>query len=58
MEFLSQNGVEFEAKDVSAEEDARDELIKLGSQSTPTILVDDKIMVGFRGDELLKMIKE
>ena len=47
MEFLSQKGVPFVAKDVSVDPEARAELIALGSRATPTIKVGDEVLVGF-----------
>ncbi len=47
MEFLSQKGVAFTAKDISTDMDARKELIGLGSRATPTIKVDDEVIIGF-----------
>ena len=47
MEFLSQKGVAFTAKDISTDIDARKELISLGSRATPTIKVDDEVIIGF-----------
>jgi glutaredoxin len=57
MEFLSQQGVEYVSKDVRADPAALQELAALGSQSTPTIVVGDQTMIGFRPDELLEMIR-
>src|SRR5436189_286290 len=45
MEFLSQRGIPFVAKDVSTDMEARVELIAPGSRSTPTI----KRIVGDEG---------
>jgi len=52
MEFLSQKGVAFVAKDVSVDHEARDELIALGSRSTPTIKVGDQVLIGFSPSKL------
>ncbi len=57
MEFLSQKGVPFIAKDVSTDEDAQRELIQLGSRSTPTIKVDDEVLIGFSPSKLLAVLK-
>ncbi len=57
MEFLSQKGIVFEARDVRKDGKARKELFELGSQSTPTIVVGDRVLVGFRPDELLMVIQ-
>lgn len=58
MEFLSQNGIEYTERDITKNPEAIDELVAAGSQSTPTIKVGDKWMIGFRKDELLEMIGE
>ena len=52
MEFLSQKKVAFVAKDVSVDLEARDELIALGSRSTPTIKVGDQVLIGFSPSKL------
>ncbi len=57
MEFLSQNNVEFVAKDVQSDPAALKELIDLGSQSTPTLVIDGEVMVGFDPEKLLAKVK-
>ena len=57
MEFLSQNGIEFTERNVQQDPSAIDELISLGSQSTPTIKMGDKVMIGFREKELLEWVQ-
>ena len=52
MEFLSRSGVPFVAKDVSVDLEAREELIALGSRSTPTIRVGDEVLIGFNPTKL------
>jgi hypothetical protein len=52
MEFLSRSGVPFVAKDVSVDLEAREELIALGSRSTPTIKVGDEVLIGFSPTKL------
>jgi glutaredoxin 3 len=47
MEFLSQKGIPFTAKDISSDMEARKELINLGSRATPTITVDNDVIIGF-----------
>ena len=56
MEFLSQRGIPFVAKDVSTDLEARAELIALGSRSTPTIKVGDEVLVGFNPTKLLALL--
>lgn len=52
-EFLTKSNVPFVTKDVTEDPDAVDELIALGSRSTPTFKYGDKVMIGFRKDELM-----
>ncbi|MBK6941734.1 MAG: glutaredoxin family protein [Planctomycetes bacterium] len=56
MEFLKQHGIPFTHKDITEDDAALDELMALGSRSTPTIVVGEDVMIGFRKDELLAMI--
>jgi hypothetical protein len=39
--------VEFTIKDIMIDEEARNELIKLGVRSAPALVVDDTVVVGF-----------
>jgi len=56
MEFLSQRGIPFVAKDVSTDLEARAELIALGSRSTPTIKVGPEVLIGFNPAKLLTLL--
>ena len=56
MEFLSQRGIPFVAKDVSTDLEARAELIALGSRSTPTIKVGHEVLIGFNPAKLLTLL--
>ena len=56
MEFLSQKGIPFVAKDVSTDLEARTELIALGSRSTPTIKVGAEVLIGFNAAKLLALL--
>ena len=56
MEFLSQRGIPFVAKDVSTDLEARAELIALGSRSTPTIKVGGDVLIGFNPAKLLALL--
>jgi glutaredoxin 3 len=56
-EFLSQKGVPFTEWDVSTDEKALAELERLGYRTTPVIVIDGELVVGFdqtRLEELLK----
>jgi glutaredoxin len=47
MEYLSQRGIAFVAKDVVEDEDALRELVEdHHSRSTPTIVVDGQVLIG------------
>jgi glutaredoxin len=56
MEFLSQKGVEYTAKDISTDMEARKELVGLGSRSTPTITVDKEVIIGFDRGKLSALL--
>jgi len=57
MEFLSQRGIPFVAKDVTTDLEARQELIALGSRSTPTIVVDGEVLIGFNPTKLAQLLQ-
>ena len=56
MEFLSQKGVAYTAKDISTDMEARKELGSLGSRATPTIKVDDEVIIGFDRGKLSALL--
>lgn len=46
--FLNDNNIDFKEKDIKTDEKARKELTnKYGSYSTPTIVIDEKVFIGF-----------
>jgi glutaredoxin len=52
-------GVDFEERDISRDESAVEELTqKYGSTSTPTIVVGDKVLVGFNPKRLDQLLEE
>ena len=57
MEFLSQQKIPFVEKDVTSDEKAAEELMALGSMSTPTIVVDGQMLVGVNPQRLLQLVK-
>ncbi|MBM4015404.1 MAG: glutaredoxin family protein [Planctomycetes bacterium] len=57
MEFLSQQKIPFVEKDVTVDEKAAEELMALGSMSTPTIVIDGQMLVGFNPQKLLQLAK-
>lgn len=46
-EFLSQNKIEFKERNIAADEAALTELEKLGYMTTPVVLIDGQVVVGF-----------
>lgn len=55
-DFLSQKGIPFVAKDVAGDEQAQQELLALGSRSTPTLKIGDEILIGFSPSKILKAL--
>ena len=52
-EYLSHKGVAFKEIDVGVDVQAREKMIReTGSMGVPTITVDDKVVVGFKRQEL------
>ena len=56
MEFLTQKGIPFTARNVSEDTQAQEELIALGSRSTPTLKIGDEILIGFSPSKVLKAL--
>lgn len=57
MEFLSASGIDFVRKNVSRDAQARQELLKLGSRTVPTTVIDNEVIVGFEKDRLQQLLK-
>ncbi len=55
-EFLSQQGIAFEERDVSKDEAALEELEKRGLMTTPVVLIDDEVVVGFDRTKLEQLL--
>lgn len=55
-QFLTARKISFEYKDVQKDPIALRELIDLKSQSTPTILVGEEVMIGFDPERLESML--
>jgi glutaredoxin len=56
--FLSERGIVFEVKDVSADYSTVRELVaKYNSRSTPTIVVGEQVMIGFDPERLEKLLE-
>jgi glutaredoxin len=57
MEFLSQKGVQFTAKNVAEDITAREELTqKTGRMSVPVLVVDGEVVVGFDRERLSRLL--
>ena len=52
MDYLKQKGVSFTSKDIASDQTAFDELVKLGSSGTPTIVIGDEVVIGFNPRKL------
>jgi glutaredoxin len=52
MEFLSQKGVEFTEKNIRTDLDAMQEMVKMGSQATPTTVIDGETIIGFDREKI------
>lgn len=52
-EFLTQHKIEFEYKDISQDKEALKDLTeKYKSRGTPTIVIDDTVLVGFQKEKI------
>jgi glutaredoxin 3 len=56
-EYLSQKGVQFQEKDIVQDPTALDDLKKLGYMTTPVIVVDGAVIVGFDTDKIDAALK-
>ena len=56
MEYLRQKGVAFTAKNVSHDTEAQEELVSLGSRSTPTLKIGDEVLIGFSPSKISKAL--
>ncbi len=55
-EFLSQKGVKYTERDVSKDPEAIDELRRMGIMTTPVVIVDGEVIVGFNENKLNELI--
>ncbi|PYT78834.1 MAG: hypothetical protein DMG40_18705 [Acidobacteria bacterium] len=56
-EFLSQNKIEFVDRNIAADEAALNELENLGYMTTPVIVIDGEIVVGFDAPKLRSLLQ-
>ncbi len=54
--FLMSRGIGFKYRDVQADPQAFRELMDLGSRSTPTLVVNGEVMIGFDPERLERML--
>ncbi|MCM3600372.1 thioredoxin family protein [Robertmurraya korlensis] len=54
--FFTDQNISYEVKDIKKDSSARDELIKLGSYSTPTIVINGDVIIGFEQERILKAL--
>ncbi len=55
-EFLSKNSVQFVERDVTRDKEALSELEKLGVMTTPVILIDGDVVVGYDVSKLCSLL--
>ena len=51
-EYLSQKGIQFQEKDIAQDPSALADLKKLGYMTTPVIVIDGSVIVGFDADKI------
>jgi glutaredoxin len=51
-EYLSQKGLEFQERNIAQDPGALADLKKLGYMTTPVIVVDGSVIVGFDADKI------
>jgi glutaredoxin 3 len=51
-EYLSQKGIQFQEKDIAQDPSALTDLKKLGYMTTPVIVVEGSVIVGFDVDKI------
>jgi glutaredoxin 3 len=51
-EYLSQNGLDFQERDIAQDPVALVDLKKLGYMTTPVIVVDGSVIVGFDAEKI------
>ena len=51
-EYLSQMGIKFQERDIAQDSDALANLKKLGYMTTPVIVIDGSVIVGFDAEKI------
>ena len=55
-EFLSQRGIEFTERDVAEDQSALAELEQLGVFTTPVMVIDGEVVIGFDRPKLERLL--
>ena len=56
-DFLNENNIKFEAKDVGSDREAAKEMVeKSGQMGVPVIVIDDEVIVGFDEERIRKLL--
>jgi len=55
-EFLARKGIAYVERDISRDEQALDELSKLGYMTTPVTKIDGQVVVGFDQTRLVALL--
>ena len=56
-EYLSQKSIEFQERDIAQDPDALADLKKLGYMTTPVIVIDGSVIVGFDADKIEQALR-
>jgi glutaredoxin 3 len=56
MEFLSQRNIDYIEKNIRTDLDAMQEMVEIGSQSTPTTVIDGEVIIGFDKGKIREML--
>ena len=56
-EYLSQKGIPFEERDIAQDPTALADLKKLGYMTTPVIVIDSAVIVGFDVDKIDQVLQ-
>jgi glutaredoxin-like YruB-family protein len=55
--WLKENNIEYEDINIDEEKNAKEMQEKTGSMSTPTFIIDGKVVIGFEEDKFEKLLK-
>ena len=56
-EYLSQKGIEFQERDIAQDPSALADLKKRGYMTTPVIVIDGSVIVGFDVDKIDQLLQ-